>query len=84
MEALRNVGLGHLPIIGLAKAKGEKEERIYAPGHRDPVILSPTSHVSRLVQRIRDEAHRFAIAYHRKLRDQAFVVPLSKSGRVRK
>ena len=84
MDALRAVGLGHLPIIGLAKAKGEKEERIYAPGHRDPVILSPTSHVSRLVQRIRDEAHRFAITYHRKLRGQAFVMPQSKSGRTRK
>lgn len=83
-DALRAVGLGHLPIIGLAKAKGEKEERIYAPGRRDPVILSPTSHVSRLVQRIRDEAHRFAIAYHRKLRGQAFVMPVSKSGRFRK
>ena len=83
-DALRAVGLGHLPIIGLAKAKGEKEERIYAPGRRDPFILSPTSHVSRLVQRIRDEAHRFAIAYHRKLRGQAFVMPQSKSGRTRK
>ena len=41
VEALRGVGLGHLPVIGLAKAKGEKEERIYAPGHRDPLILSP-------------------------------------------
>ena len=84
VEALRGVGLGHLPVIGLAKAKGEKEERIYAPGHRDPLILSPTSHVSRLVQRIRDEAHRFAIAYHRKLRGQAFVMPLSKSAKTRK
>ena len=84
VDALRAVGLGHLPIIGLAKAKGEKEERIYAPGHRNPVILSPTSHVSRLVQRIRDEAHRFAIAYHRKLRGQAFVMPVSKSSKARK
>ncbi len=78
MDALRAVGLGHLPIIGLAKAKGEKEERIYAPGRRDPFILSPTSHVSHLVQRIRDEAHRFAIAYHRKLRGQALIVPSTK------
>ena len=84
VEALRNVGLSHLPIVGLAKAKGEKEERIYAPGHRDPIILSPTSHVSRLVQRIRDEAHRFAIAYHRKLRGQAFVMPQSKTGKARR
>ena len=84
VDALRGLGYGHLPIIGLAKAKGEKKERIYVPGHRDPLILSPTSHVSRLVQRIRDEAHRFAIAYHRKLRGQAFVMPVSKSGKTRK
>lgn len=84
VDALRILGLGHLPIVGLAKAKGEKEERIYAPGYRDPVILSPTSHVSRLVQRIRDEAHRFAIAYHRKLRGQAFVMPQSKSAKSRR
>lgn len=78
VDALRAVGLGHLPVVGLAKAKGVKEERIYAPGHRDPLILSPTSHVSRLVQRIRDEAHRFAIAYHRKLRGQALIGPSTK------
>ncbi|MYC26941.1 MAG: excinuclease ABC subunit UvrC [Nitrospira sp. SB0662_bin_26] len=84
VAALRAVGLGHLPVVGLAKAKGVKEERIYAPGRRDPLILSPTSHVSRLVQRIRDEAHRFAIAYHRKLRGQAFVMPQSKSAKTRK
>ena len=34
--------------------------------------------------RIRDEAHRFAITYHRKLRSQAFVMPLSKSGKIRR
>ncbi len=84
VEALRSLGLGHLPLIGLAKAKGEKEERIYALGHRDPLILSPMSHVSRLLQRIRDEAHRFAITYHRKLRGQAFVVPSSKLAKTRK
>ena len=84
VDALRVLGLGHLPVVGLAKAKGEKEERIYAPGHRDPLILSPTSHVSRLMQRIRDEAHRFAIAYHRKLRGQAFVMPQSKSAKTRR
>ena len=73
IDALRNLGLHHVPIVGLAKAKGEKEERIYSPGIREPLILSPTSIASHLVQRIRDEAHRFAITYHRKLRGQALV-----------
>ncbi|MDA0739193.1 MAG: excinuclease ABC subunit UvrC [Nitrospirae bacterium] len=73
IEALRELGLKHVPIVGLAKAKGEKEERIYSPGIREPLILSPTSFSSHLVQRIRDEAHRFAITYHRKLRGQALI-----------
>ncbi len=75
IEALRDLGLKHVPVVGLAKAKGEKEERIYSPGIREPLILSPTSFVSHLVQRIRDEAHRFAITYHRKLRGQALLNP---------
>ncbi len=75
IEALRDLGLKHVPVVGLAKAKGEKEERIYSPGIREPLILSPTSFASHLVQRIRDEAHRFAITYHRKLRGQALLNP---------
>jgi excinuclease ABC subunit C len=75
IEALRDLGLKHVPIVGLAKAKGEKEERIYSPGIREPRVLSPSSLASHLVQRIRDEAHRFAITYHRKLRGQALVNP---------
>ena len=79
VDALRALGLRRLSVIGLAKAKGDKEERLYSPGSREPLILSPTSPASRFVQRIRDEAHRFAITYHRKLRGQAFVVPSSRS-----
>ena len=73
LDALRALGLRRLSVVGLAKAKGDKEERLYAPGSREPIILSPTSPASRFVQRIRDEAHRFALTYHRKLRGQAFV-----------
>ena len=59
VDALRALGLRRLSVIGLAKAKGDKEERLYSPGSREPLILSPTSPASRFVQRIRDEAHRF-------------------------
>ena len=83
LDALRELGFAHLPVIGLAKAKGDKEERVYAPGRRTPRILPPMSHASRLLQRIRDEAHRFAITYHRKLRGQALIVPVSKAGKQR-
>jgi len=73
VDALGKVGLGHLPIIGLAKARGEKEERIYIPGRSAPTILHPSAASTHLLQQIRDEAHRFAITYHRKLRGKAFV-----------
>ena len=53
-----------VPVIGLAK----RLEEIYLPGNRDPFNLPKTSPALKLLQRIRDEAHRFAISYHRKLR----------------
>src|SRR5476651_2518798 len=60
------LGLGDLPIIGLAK---EREE-IFRPGQSAPLVLDHTSGAIRLLQRIRDEAHRFANAYHQILMKQ--------------
>jgi len=79
-RALSQVGLAHVPILGLAKAKGDKAERIYLPGRKPPIMLPSQSPASILVQRIRDEAHRFAITYHRRLRGQALIVPSTKKG----
>jgi excinuclease ABC subunit C len=62
--ALAEMGLGDLPLAGLAK---EREELIL-PGREEPVLLPVTSQALYLVQRLRDEAHRFAITYHRSLR----------------
>lgn len=52
------------PALGLAK----QFEQIVVPDRRDPIVLLPTSPVLHLIQHVRDEAHRFAIAYHRRLR----------------
>jgi excinuclease ABC subunit C len=68
-EVLDELGLQDLPLAGLAK---EREE-LFLPGRTDPVVLPATSSALYLVQRIRDEAHRFAIAYHRDLRSKASV-----------
>jgi excinuclease ABC subunit C len=63
-------------VIGLAKARSGEEgsvrefERVFLPGVEEPVILEPTSSITHLVARVRDEAHRFAITYHRKLREK--------------
>lgn len=73
MEGLRQVGRSGLPVIGLAKARGDKEERIFLPGRKNPIILHASSPATHLLQRIRDEAHRFAIAYHRTLRGKALL-----------
>ncbi len=60
---LQRLGLHELPIIGLAK----EFEEIYQPGRALPLQLSPDSGALRLLQRIRDEAHRFANTYHQLL-----------------
>jgi len=73
LEGLKQVGQDQIPIMGLAKARGEKEERIFLPGRKNPILLRPTSPATHLVQRIRDEAHRFAVTYHRNLRGKALL-----------
>ncbi len=73
LEGLKQVGQDRIPIMGLAKARGEKEERIFLPGRKNPILLRPTSPATHLVQRIRDEAHRFAVTYHRNLRGKALL-----------
>ena len=66
---LDELGMADLPVVGLAK---EREE-LFHPGNGVPVVLSATSQALYLVQRLRDEAHRFAVTYHRKLRAKAQV-----------
>jgi excinuclease ABC subunit C len=68
-EVLDQLGLHDMPLAGLAK---EREE-LFLPDRPEPVVLPPTSSALYLVQRIRDEAHRFAITYHRDLRAKASV-----------
>jgi len=64
LDVMRDYGLGDIPICGLAK----REEEIFVADIDDPIILPRDSQALYLMQRIRDEAHRFAITYHRNLR----------------
>ncbi|SLM47785.1 UvrABC system protein C [Nitrospira japonica] len=73
IEGLRQVGEGHLPVIGLAKARGEKDERVFLAGRKNPIPLRGQSPATHLLQRIRDEAHRFAVSFHRTLRGKALL-----------
>ncbi|HPE11878.1 MAG: excinuclease ABC subunit UvrC [Actinobacteria bacterium] len=65
-QALRDLGIDDLAVAGLAK----RLEEVWVPGQDDPVILSRRSQGLYLLQRIRDEAHRFAITYHRQKRSR--------------
>jgi len=60
MSALEELGIGDQPVASLAK----KEEVIFLPGRDLPVVLPRDSPVLQLVQRVRDEAHRFAVGFH--------------------
>jgi excinuclease ABC subunit C len=61
---LEKLGLGHIPTIGLAK----EFEEIYRPGEKEPLRLSHDTGALKLLQRVRDESHRFANTYNAQLR----------------
>jgi excinuclease ABC subunit C len=64
LRALEEAGLAEIPLCGLAK----RMEEVWLPGSKDPMILPRTSEGLYLLQRVRDEAHRFAITFHRSRR----------------
>jgi excinuclease ABC subunit C len=67
VEVMEELDMTGIPVAGLAK----EHEWLYLPGQSDPIVLPPNSAALHLVMRIRDEAHRFAIAYHRQRRGKA-------------
>jgi excinuclease ABC subunit C len=68
-RALDELGVDDVPVVGLAK----RLEEVWLPGQPDPVILPRTSEGLYLLQRVRDEAHRFAITHHRARRSKSMV-----------
>ncbi len=70
LEVINGLGLHDLPVVGLAK----REEEIFKPHQSESILLERDSAALHLIQRIRDEAHRFAITYHRKLRGKRNLV----------
>ncbi len=67
VEMLKELGLESQPVIGLAK----RLEEVFVPGESLPMNIAKTSAGLKLLQRIRDEAHRFAITYHRERRSKS-------------
>ncbi|MEU6134216.1 excinuclease ABC subunit UvrC [Nocardioides sp. NPDC047086] len=71
-RALAELGIDDIPVVGLAK----RLEEVWVPGEEDPVILPRSSEGLYLLQRVRDEAHRFAITHHRGRRSKSMVESL--------
>ena len=84
VDALIEIGCPPLPVIGLAK----RNEEIYLPGQSEPVVLDRHDPALRMLQALRDEAHRFAISFHRELRnkliEQSMLDEIPGIGEVRK
>ena len=77
-DALAEIGWPDAPVVSLAKARAGREgaarfERVFRPGERDPVVPPPDAPETLLLARLRDEAHRVAIQYHRKVRSKMAV-----------
>jgi excinuclease ABC subunit C len=77
MAAMAAAGWGHVPVISLAKERSRGgqavfRERIFLPGRKNPVVPPQNDPVLLLLMRIRDEAHRFALSYHRMRRAKQF------------
>ena len=66
IESLEEIGLTDMPVVSLAK----KFEEVYIPDQSKPVVFPQDSNALFLFQQVRDEAHRFAVSYHRKLREK--------------
>jgi excinuclease ABC subunit C len=69
VQVMRELGVHHIPAVGLAK----RFEELFVPDEDEPVVLPRGSEALYLVQRIRDEAHRFAITFHRQVRGKSSV-----------
>lgn len=71
LKVLKEQGINSVDCIAVAKAQeGEKEDKVYLPNVRDPILLKEGRSWAQLIRAIRDEAHRFALSYHRKLREK--------------
>ena len=69
VQTMRELGVHHIPAVGLAK----RFEELFVPDEDEPIVLPRGSEALYLVQRIRDEAHRFAITFHRQVRQKSSI-----------
>ena len=79
LKVFEELAIGNVDLIALAKGRMESSvtgkkigEQVFVPYMSEPIVLSPSSPELLFLDKVRDEAHRFAIAYHRKLRDKEY------------
>jgi excinuclease ABC subunit C len=90
LSVLKDLGIDDVTAIGLAKERNDAQafDRVYVPRRKDPVPLYRWPAAQLLLQRIRDEAHRFAVSYHRKVKEkedmQSVLEKIPGVGRARK
>ena len=74
VRALAEAGVEGLALVGVAKGADRRpgQERLYRPGEASPIVLEPDSAALHFIQRVRDEAHRFAITGHRRRRARRY------------
>lgn len=68
LKALKEFNITTVPVVGMAKERGSLKDRFFLPGRKDAVSFPRGSTALRTLQHLRDEAHRFAVTYHRRLR----------------
>ena len=81
LEALKETGYSHIPVVSIAKKRNKADfsapevqvslEKFYLPGRKNALTLSPHSPALKILCHLRDEAHRFALAYHRTRREKS-------------
>lgn len=82
LKALKDEGVSNIDVISIAKGRRRRRgkrgdtDMVFIPLLKEGIPISPDSRVGRLLMRIRDEAHRFAIGYHRKIKERGFTESL--------
>lgn len=74
-SVLENIGIEDIQVVAIAKerARLKKEDRLFLPDEKNFIVLPKSSLALRLIQNIRNEAHRFAVSYHKKLRSKEMI-----------
>lgn len=78
VKVLESLGMSSIPVVAMAKPRGTKHDRFFLPGEKEAVVMPMRGAALKLMQRLRDEAHRFAVTYHKHLRSKSISTVLEE------